>query len=76
MTKQLRIPTNPSSFNGAGISFGPVKGPHDMCRDCADAAGTPWPAGSKGLFVGTCHWCGESDKSLMPFSELEEPGHA
>ncbi len=49
----------------------------DMCRDCADEAGTPWPAGVNGIFHGHCDWCGEDGKSLMPYAELnaiELPG--
>ena len=43
----------------------------DMCGACASDAGTPFPEGCRGLFQGTCHWCGQSDKALMPVAELE-----
>jgi hypothetical protein len=44
----------------------------DMCRECADDAGTPWPEDAKAPHAGPCHWCGKSDVSLMPVAELED----
>ena len=44
----------------------------DICRPCADDAGTPWPAGATGVFYGLCHWCGNDGKSLMAVAELPE----
>jgi hypothetical protein len=45
----------------------------DMCRSCAEEAGTPWPAGAKAPCTGPCDWCGNGDTALMPFADLESP---
>jgi hypothetical protein len=48
----------------------------DMCNVCAADAGTPWPEGLGAPLVGPCNWCGNGDRALMPFDDLEHTDFA
>lgn len=43
----------------------------DMYRECAADVGILFPEGSTAIYHGTCHWCGNTDRALMPVAELE-----
>jgi hypothetical protein len=43
----------------------------DICRECSADAGTPWPGNVTGTCSGPCNWCGNGERALMPFDDLE-----